>query len=60
MDGRLRGTHGAVKLTQGKKTLACIAFEGFETLGLWTPAGKRAGCPAGTKAADRANDSAGV
>ena len=23
--------------------LACIAFEGFETLGLWTPAGKRAG-----------------
>lgn len=33
----------AVKLVQGKKTLACIAFEGFETLGLWTPAGKRAG-----------------
>lgn len=33
----------AVKLTEGKKTLASIAFEGFETLGLWTPAGKRAG-----------------
>ena len=33
----------AVKLVEGKKTLAKIAFEGFETLGLWTPAGKRAG-----------------
>ena len=33
----------AVKLVEGKKTLASIAFEGFETLGLWTPAGKRAG-----------------
>ena len=33
----------AVKLVEGKKTLASIAFEGFETLGLWTPAGKHAG-----------------
>lgn len=33
----------AVKLIEGRKTVAKIAFEGFETLGLWTPAGKRAG-----------------
>ena len=33
----------AVKLVEGKKTLATVSFEGFETLGLWTPAGKRAG-----------------
>lgn len=33
----------AVKLIEGRKTVAKIAFEGFETLGLWTPTGKRAG-----------------
>ncbi len=33
----------SVTLTEGKQTLATISFEGFNTLGLWTPAGKRAG-----------------
>ncbi len=31
-----------VTFIEGRKTLASIAFDGFETLGLWTPAGKRA------------------
>ena len=33
----------SVKLTEKTKTLAVISYEGFKTLGLWTPAGKRAG-----------------
>ena len=33
----------SVKLTEKNKTLAVISYEGFKTLGLWTPAGKRAG-----------------
>ena len=33
----------SVKLTENNKILATVSFEGFETLGLWTPAGKRAG-----------------
>lgn len=33
----------SVTLTENGKTLACISFDGFETLGLWTPAGKNAG-----------------
>ena len=33
----------SVTFKEGSKTLAKISYTGFETLGLWTPAGKRAG-----------------
>lgn len=33
----------SVTFKEGSKTLATISFTGFNSLGLWTPAGKRAG-----------------
>lgn len=52
----------AVKLIEGRKTVAKIAFEGFETLGLWTPAGKRAGfiCIEPWRGSDDYDDDSGI